>query len=423
MGKWRIWHSAMSFGNFIVDNTKLSEIKDQIEFKQLPESDAAKSGTFHKVPDHIKKILYLDAVDLIIEYNSEPILCIEETKEAGTGHNSFQRFARIAAAVENGVPAIYIMPEGCIIERRKRGSSSDSSDVIAKWDSINPMVFYAYNSVMDIFKIPALFFYYPSDYQEYKDSPQDSPNYNTKGLKFNTDFEYSGCPIADDDEMGCLFKIIDTIIDNATSGSPVSKLIDKKIIRDRKYWMQKQFYEKANNKDVSEMSPITATITINTEKLLNYLSRFTDVDIDEISELLSSRPETVIYQCDASFRGDPYAGTLSAIDYILCRQGRTYEERESNLVLCFGHVNELSDSIDVESTKCSVDDFVHTVHNCIGKNLLTKERYQDIKPRDIGRYYMQIRYGSTYSKVKHIRVFSYFADAIIFKDGAVWREG
>jgi len=42
---------------------------------------------------------------------------------------------------------------------------------------------------------------------------------------------------------------------------------------------------------------------------------------------------------------------------------------------------------------------------------------------EIPRYFMQVRYGSTYSKAKHIRVFSYFADAILFPDGSLWRDG
>ena len=422
MRSWRIWHSARSFGDFIVENTKLREIKDHLEFKSLSESDANKSTDFHKVPDHIKKILYLDAADLIVEYNSEPIICIEETKEAGTGHNAFQRFARIAAAVENNVPAIYIMPEACIINRdvKKNGK------VVGKkksWDVINPMIFQAYNSVMDIFKIPALFFYYPSDYQEYKDNPLDSPHQNSKGLIFNENLiDFSACPTENDSEMQALFKVIDTIIDNAISGASVANLVDKKVIRDRKYWMQKQYYTKLGNRKFEKLSPLSATKTIDTNKLLSYLGNYTDVPNDKISELLSSRSKTVIYQCNADFRGDPYAGALSAIDYLLCRQGKTYEERDANLVLCFGRVTELEDSVDVNSNKCSVDDFIHTVHNCCSKNLLTKNHFSELRPEDIGRYYMQVRYGSTYSKVKHIRVFSYFADAIIFSDGALWRE-
>lgn len=422
MGSWRIWHSARSFGDFIVENTKLKEIKDQLEFKSLSESDASKSGAFHKVPDHIKKILYLDAADLIVEYNSEPIICIEETKEAGTGHNAFQRFARIAAAVENNVPAIYVMPEACIITRdvKKKGKVVGTN---ARWDAVNPMIFQAYNSVMDIFKIPALFFFYPSDYREYKTNPLDSPHQTSKGLIFNDNiFDFPACPTEKDLEMQSLFDVINTIIDNAISGASVATLVDKKIIRDRKYWMQEQYYTKLADRKPEDLSPISATKTIPTDKLLSYLSNFTDVEVDEISELLSSRKKTVIYQCDAGFRGDPYAGALSAIDYLMCRQGKTYEERDANLVLCFGSVDESDDTIDVVSDKCSVDDFIHTVHNCCKKNLLTTEQFSELRPEDIGRYYMQVRYGSTYSKVKHIRVFSYFADAIIFADGALWRE-
>jgi len=186
--------------------------------------------------------------------------------------------------------------------------------------------------------------------------------------------------------------------------------------------MQREFYQKLSDRQIEELSPITATITVPTGKLLSYLSNYTNNDIEDISELLSSREQTIIYQCDAKFRGDPYAGTLAAIDYLMCRQGKTYEERESNLVLCFGSVTEEDDTISVESTKCSVDDFIHTVHNSGSKNLLTIEHFDDLDPKDIGRYYMQVRYGSTFSKVKHIRVFSYFADAIIFTDGALWRE-
>lgn len=35
---------------------------------------------------------------------------------------------------------------------------------------------------------------------------------------------------------------------------------------------------------------------------------------------------------------------------------------------------------------------------------------------------MQVRYGSTYLKVKHILKFSYFADAILFPNGFLWRD-
>ena len=73
------------------------------------------------------------------------------------------------------------------------------------------------------------------------------------------------------------------------------------------------------------------------------------------------------------------------------------------------------------SDKSTVQQFVDAVKASETKNLLTKN-YEDLKSYQVARYYMQVRYGSSFSKVKHIRVFSYFADAILFPDGALWRD-
>ena len=139
---YRIWYSTESFADFIIDHTFLSGIPHTK--KKLYESDANNPNNFHTMPDHIRKILYLDAPDAIVEKDNEPVFSIEVTTEAGTGHNAFQRFARIAAAVENSVPAFYIYPEGKIISRN---ATSD------KWDEINPLIFNALEGVMSIYGI------------------------------------------------------------------------------------------------------------------------------------------------------------------------------------------------------------------------------------------------------------------------------
>ena len=72
-------------------------------------------------------------------------------------------------------------------------------------------------------------------------------------------------------------------------------------------------------------------------------------------------------------------------------------------------------------TKGKVEDFINSVKGSERKNVLTKN-YDQIKNSEISRYYMQVRYGSTYSKVKHIRIYAYFADVILFPDGAFWRD-
>ena len=155
---------------------------------------------------------------------------------------------------------------------------------------------------------------------------------------------------------------------------------------------------------------------------MNYLSQYED-NTYRIGELLRSREETILYKVDAGFRGDPYPGALAAIDYLKCREGKTFEERKYNLVLCWGSVwvDDEHETIKISSQKCSVNDFFADVQTCCDKNLLAKN-YNELRTFEIPRYYMQVRYGSMFSKSKHIRIYSYFADAILFKDGALWRD-
>lgn len=170
------------------------------------------------------------------------------------------------------------------------------------------------------------------------------------------------------------------------------------------------------------MSPLSATIKVKTEYLLNYLSQFENQNYS-IGELLRSREETIIYKVDALFRGDPYPGALAAIDYLLCREGKSFEERKYNLVIAWSDV-ELEDNaktLILNGTKGKIDDFIKAVQASENKNILSKN-YAQLENHEIPRYYMQVRYGSTYSKVKHVRVFSYFADAILFPDGSLWRD-
>ena len=411
---YRVWYSTESFADYIVNNTSLKNTNPSKQ--KLYESDANNPANFHTMPDHIKKILYLDAPDIIVELNSEPIFSIEISMEAGTGHNAFQRFARLAASVENNVPTFYIYPEAVIITR---------DDGIPKWDKINPLVFKALSNVMSIYKIPALLYYFPSDFRTHKTNPTDSRNLSSKGLKLDSNPQYPGSPDSTDNEMQNMFTAINEVIRVVEKCGVISgrdKLISTRTIIERTDFMQAKL--PSVEADINNMSPLSATCKIPTDYLLNYLSCYQQ-DNYQVGELLRSRDETIIYKVDARFRGDPYPGALAAIDYLTCREGKSFEERKYNLVLAWGSL-----SIDHKgktlswgtgSHKSSINDFVDNVQASRNRNLLTKT-YSDLSPAEIPRYYMQVRYGSTFSKVKHIRVFSYFADAILFPDGALWRD-
>lgn len=407
---YRVWHSSEGFADYIIAKTCLKD-KDVVKAKMY-ESDTSKPKYFHTMPDHIKQILYLDAPDIIVEYNSEPIFSIEESKEAGTGHNAFQRFARLAASVENNVPALYLYPEAAIISRRA-GTT--------KWDTINPLVMKGLNSVMNIYGIPALLFYYPTDYRTCPDTNQ-SKLIGRKGIKYDADIDFMDCPDSNDEQMQKLFRVVNDIIHSVEKNGVIKAregLLGLRSIQEQRAFMEAEYVLKGGNE---EMSPLTATTIIPTNYLMNHLSQYED-DSYQIGELLRSREETVLYKVNAGFRGDPYPGALAAIDYLRCREGKTFEERKYNLVLCWGdiEVDDENEIINISSKKCSVNDFVADVQTCCDKNLLVKD-YDELRVFEIPRYYMQVRYGSMFSKSKHIRVYSYFADAILFKDGALWRD-
>lgn len=248
-----------------------------------------------------------------------------------------------------------------------------------------------------------------------------------KGLKYETDIvNYPGCPDSTNLEMQKMFSAINEII-TATSTYGVivgrTQLLRNLILRERRNYMQAEYFDKSCGRTIEQMSPVSATIKVPSQYIVNYLSQY-ETPTYTIGELLNSRDNTILYQVNAAFRGDPYPGALAAIDYLLCREGKTFEDRRNNLILVFGNieVDYLNETIVVNDTNgSSIEDFFSAVQNSEQHNLLTKD-YADLNSNTISRYYMQVRYGSTYSKVKHIRVYSYFADAVLFPDGSLWRD-
>ena len=417
---YRVWYSTESFADYIIDNTILSTLPaGEVLKNKMYESDANNPNNFHKMPDHIRKILYLDAPDIIVEFNTEPLFAIEVTTEAGTGHNAFQRFARIAASAENGVPVFYIYPEGTIVSRRNNAS--------IKWDTINPLIFKALDAVMSIYDIPALLYYYPSDIHTHLNNPTGAPHFNHKGLVYDANVvRYTACPDRTDQEMQVMFDAINVIINESIRLGVIDgrkSLLRNFVFRNRRDFMLNEFALKSGGDPADDMSPLSAVKVLPTNYVLNYLSAY-ETRGYHIGDLLRSRPRTALYQVNAVFRGDPYPGALAAIDYLKCRNGKTFEDREMNLILVFGRieVDEYNETIEIVDEKGStIEGFFDAVKRCASHNLLNSD-YSDLTSDRISRYFMQVRYGSTYSKVKHIRVYSYFADAILFPDGSLWRD-
>lgn len=405
----RVWYSTESMADYIIDHTNLK--KHRCKKIPLQESDASKPGRFHAVPDHIKKILYLDAPDIIVEVDSNPIFTIEESKEAGTGHNAFQRFSRLAASAENGIPAFYVYPEAVVVERRDGG---------VKWDVLNPLICHALERLMDVFNTPALLFLYPSRYPVADLSMENRKN---RGLLLHHHLKYMSCPQVND-EMTRMFECIDLILSKVERAgvAAIGGLMGFEAVKARRDWQTAYFHRMCSGRSLLEMSPLSATTEIPSSAIVKYIEG--SADDAKVTGFLKSREMSVVYAVNAKFRGDPYPGALAAIDYMVCRSGKTYEDREKNLVMVWGKIAYDAETKSITiSGSASIDDFCARLKQ-IGKHNLLNKSYAEVRKRgEIPRYYMQARYGSTFSKAKDIRVYSYFCDAILFPDGVLWREG
>ena len=403
---YRVWYSTEGLADWMIANTSLRD--EQVEKRKIAESDANNPKIFHRMPTHLKEILYLDAPDLIVEYDSEPVFSLEVSTEAGTGHNAFQRFARIAASVENGVPAFYVYPEAGYVYRQTAGY---------KWDKLNPLIFEAMEKAMRIYGIPALLYYFPS----YFKSPSSKFNPTTKGLKY--DNSHIHCPDSKDEEMRKLFEGVEVVLQNFKKHRDRSGLLNELSIQDQRDWMIEEKHAKQASS--GDNSPITATEIIPTPVLFKYLQKYSGREHD-FGDLLASRELTLVYKVNAGFRGDPYPGALAALDYLKCRKGKTFEERNYNLVMAWGDFSmnnkEISLTGDESRSVNRLVDKVRETYSQPNKILLDKT-FRELEGDEIPRYFMQVRFGSTFTKVKHLRVYSYFCDAMLFPDGALWREG
>ena len=58
----------------------------------------------------VNDVLSYDRPDIVLLDGENPVLVVEETTEVPSGHNPGQRFARIVAAAEAGVPVLYFVP-------------------------------------------------------------------------------------------------------------------------------------------------------------------------------------------------------------------------------------------------------------------------------------------------------------------------
>lgn len=410
-----LWFSRESevFAEWLIAHTDLSKAK-KLTLKPLAMSDGSSPQDFHGMPARIKEILYLDSPDIIISVGQVPLISIEISEEAGTGHNAFQRFSRLAAAVENGVAAFYLYPQAAWISRA--GATS-------RWDVINPLIFKTLENVMRLYDVPAFLYYFPTDFCGDTGSPPTSRS-GPKGHVYDKDPHFPGVPDSSDSQVRELFFHLNQILELAETNVPNqvgSLALKKSWAKEKRDWMSSEWNSRRGNRD---WSPLTATIEVETKSFLNFLSQYAEVGHD-FGELLTERPKTLVYFAKGNYRsqGDPYTGALAAIDYLVCREGKTYEDRSMNLVIAFGDPQVEFGELKAVVGPATVEDFTSPIQRLYKSDskVLLSLPFSKLRGK-IPRYMMQVRHGTSFTKRKDLRIYAYFADALLFPDGALWRE-
>jgi hypothetical protein len=343
---------------------------------------------FAQNPVTLQKILYLDRPDVIVMCGEpqRPILAVEFCAEAPSGHNICQRLARVAAAAEFGTPFAFVFP------RRKWIVRQGASGAQGRWDEYNPLPLQAMLQIARFHATPVAAFFWDAD---------EKRGRLTDGYLI-CDPKYEGLPHRRSGEMLEFRRFARLAVEAAVQRRPPSELAWDPVCRDREVEMQKAYWTRAGDHG-KKWSPLTDTHEVaTTPGLGQYVKKHTGLKV-ELPEHVRGRRRSLIYTPKVTtFRSDPYAGNLVALDYHECRDGPTPRHRHKNLVL---HLSEVS----IEDAAKKFEAYYKT--GC------------PLRPGAYGRadryLTLHLRDGCRYTKQKELRVFCYLADLVIFRDAVL----
>ena len=376
---FKVWyHDNESFAKYIIETTKLKKYNPVIEKISLGKNFASN-------PDMLQKILYLDMPDAVVTYGfpEKPVLGIEFCAEAPSGHDIFQRMARVAASANYGTAFAFIFPEKKWVVRTGGG----------RWDNYNPLPLRTLMSISRFHKVPALSFFWEANQL-----------YGEKAEGFLTvDDNYSNMPNRKSREMQSFARFVDLSIKYVLQNKNIEDMMFEPFIMGREAWMWQKYSERFRKKpDLFRWSPLTSCKIIETSKLVNIVRKKIGRK-PRLPAYITERKETVIYQPGTrQFRADPYTGSLVGIDYLTCRVGETVRHRHRNLAMQFKNVKfEKMKRMFVRYYKSECP---------FNPKYKKTDRYLTLHLKD----------GCRYTKQKELRIYCYIADLLIFKNDTLY---
>ena len=299
------------------------------------------------------QVLALDKPDYIItdaDNRDEPVLTIEFSTQKPVGQNEMQRYARAAASVINEVPAAFFFAAKAFMQHQ------DGSWHLREAHK----VYMASANASQIYDTPILTFDWPFD--------ESHRGNGSGGLIINPEDNMPPDPSPEHPEVQAFFEYLNIVLKHYINDTR-SQLMPEKFIQERIALMEgkcpseycrigmRPGFDSATkiktidfaemllgNRRPDEVDPILASVAVQTEN--PDLSRLLAESPLELRNFWT-RDETIIVATDANplannrGYGDPFSGTLAAVDFIHCHQTDHHLSinRKRNLVMLFNHPN------------------------------------------------------------------------------------
>ena len=359
----------------------------------------AGSPDFLNLTEKLKNILRLDKPDIIIstirDGLEKPLISIELSACKLQSQHIEQRMARIVAAAENGVPAIYICGKELV----------GTDDKVVPFDPKHYQLMY---KIGNINRVPTFFFHWP-----------------TRGKGYIHQEGIHGSPPINDPEIQKAITVIKTLINEEKKLSRTHSYFNNSFIEEefsalksRALGKKYDLYKMAYKKDGEPIKNSTL-LEINTNELLEYLSDYMDRDVSWIDKTIKSFPKrilnrekTIIFKPNTTKSrmfikaGDPYVGMIASFDYAFCRSGPTVDQRKKNLI--YMPLNKDDSYMKKTLAKDGFNKFYKK--DCPFKSTEAK------KVQDQFKIAHHLQYGCTFTKIKPMKIYSNFTDLMVFKD-------
>ncbi len=379
----KIWHpSDLNSAEWFINGSDLTDLSWEPQI--IPNAGTAE---FLNLPEGIKNILRLDKPDLIatIELNGidVPAISIEITTTTPQSQHAKQRFPRIVAAAESGVPAIYIIPN------RKRSGGSTYR--------LGADLYFGAGCVQKVCGVPIFIYNYPDN----------------AGMLLH-DITYPNQPELSAESIKDCFTTIDTVVKHRLKGQSMQLLMQDEWIATQ---LESQMTIAARSN--VQVDNYTTLSLLNTIDLMDFMIENTEMTQKRIEETLAKFPDrirarekTLIFRPGGRLfdhGNDPYSGMLAFFDYVFCRIGENIEDRKWNLI--YMPINQEISRI--------VDEFAPRGYYKFWKQNCPfhQEGVPDVQSQFRISHHLQ--YGCIFSKIKPLRVLGYFSDLIIFQDAVL----